>query len=490
MADRTAARASSQSHGSSARRARALDTLDDFRGLHVTVMGLGVFGGGAGATRFLVSQRAKVTVTDLRPEHDLAASVRELRSLPIPRGGFPIESHLGGHAEPDFREADVVVVNPAVPSTSRYLQIARRCGVRLDTETNILFRLCPARIAGVTGTNGKSTTTALLGAMLRETGARVWVGGNIGGSLLPELAHIRPDDLVVLELSSFQLERLAWIERSPHLAIVLNLAPNHLDRHVTLRRYSAAKRNIMRFQGPDDWAVLNRGDAVVRRWSRGARGKTTGFGRGPAARGAILRRRELLLRLNGRDERVSLENLRLVGEHNLANAAAAAAGAYLLGARPAQIESAAAAFEPLPDRIEWVADRNGIRYYNDSIATTPEAVVAGLRSFSAPIVLLAGGYDKRVSLDALGAEIARRADAVVLMGRTAADIREAVRRHAAPGRGPRVFGAGSMPEAVHVARRVASPGSVVLLSPGCASYDMFANYRDRAEQFKECVRRC
>ena len=231
-------------------------------------MGLGSFGGGVGLTRYLAHQGAHVTVTDLQGAEALTASLEALR-------GLPIRFVLGGHHERDFCETDVVFVNPAVPLTSPYLQLARAHHVPLDSEMNLFVRQCQGRIIGLTGSVGKTTTTSLLGSILQLHDARTLVGGNIGGSLLERLPEITPDTLVVLELSSFQLEQLDWLHYSPPLAVVLNLAPNHLDRHGTMEAYQQAKEVILAYQTPADTAVLNWDDPTVRRMASAWPGAAT-----------------------------------------------------------------------------------------------------------------------------------------------------------------------------------------------------------------------
>src|SRR2546422_1298568 len=226
-----------------------------WRHTRVTVMGLGSFGGGIGLTRYLVQQGAHVTVTDLQGAEALAASLEALH-------GLPIRFVLGGHQERDFIETDVVFVNPAVPLTSPYLQLARLHHVPLDSEMNLFVRQCQGRIIGLTGSVGKTTTTSLLGSILQLHDARTLVGGNIGGSLLDRLEEVTSDTLVVLELSRFPLEHLDWLHYSPPLAIVLNLAPNHLDRHGTMEAYQQAKEGILAYQTPADTAGVNRGDTT------------------------------------------------------------------------------------------------------------------------------------------------------------------------------------------------------------------------------------
>ncbi len=397
--------------------------------------------------------------------------------------------------------------------------MAQRCGARLDTEINLLLRLCPAPVAAVTGTNGKSTTVALLGEMMRQAGRKTWVGGNLGGSLLPQVDEMAAGDIVVLEISSFQSQRLAWASLSPHLGAVLNLTPNHLDRHRDMAEYAEAKRQLLLRQGPGDFAVLNGEDPLLRAWSDAGRGRKLFFGAEPDAPAGIrLEGETVRLWRDGARVEISLARMRIPGAHNRFNAACAAASAWLLGAEPKAIEAALAAFPGLPDRIELVAESGGVRYYNDSIATTPESTLAALEAFREPIVLIAGGSSKNLSFDEVGRRIARRAKAVVLIGATAPEIERAIRAgatdltaecaenaekeisedsvsassaHSAVKPAvvcPPIHAAKSLEEAIRLAGRIARPGEVVLMSPACASFDMFRNYAERGQKFREAVR--
>ncbi|MEE9200736.1 MAG: UDP-N-acetylmuramoyl-L-alanine--D-glutamate ligase [Candidatus Brocadiales bacterium] len=463
---------------------------DMFRGKKITVMGLGLFGGGAGLARFLAHQGAGLVVTDLKTEEQLASS---LASLDV-SGTSPIEFHLGGHREGDFKHVDMVMVNPAVPKDSRFLQIARENNVPFETEMNLFFKLCPAPIIGITGTKGKSTTTALVGEMLRQQGRRVWVGGNmgLGYSLLEYMDEIEAGDLVVLELSSFQLDDLGELEMSPHLSVVTNIAPNHLDRHKSLTEYIDAKKNIMRFQGPDDYCVLNLDDEELRKWAAETSAKVFWFSAGKVVEsGAFLENGNIHLRCGnvGQGEAVvaCLSDAKLPGAHNVVNMLTASCTAFLTGVEGKSIERAIRGFSGLEHRLEFVCEIDGVRYYNDSIATTAESAIAGLRAFERPVVLIAGGYDKGTPFDALAEECAKRAKSVILLGKTAKNIGELITR-AKDGRdAPEILYASSLEEAVRVARGAAQRGDIVLLSPACASYDMFVNFVDRGRQFKALV---
>jgi len=443
-----------------------------YAGKAVTVMGLGLFGGGVGAARYFARRGARVTVTDMKSARDLAPSLKALK-------GLPITFHLGGHRTSDFTRADIVAVSPAVRPDSPYVALGRKAGATITSEMNLFMHVCPAPVVGVTGSNGKSTTTALAGAILsRHLPTRV--AGNIGKSLLDEVEGIRSDETVVLELSSFQLHALARVGKSPHVAVVTNVSENHIDWHGSMRSYIGAKKNILRFQGPDDVAVLNADDPEVRTWRRAAPGRVVFFSaRRARARGVFIDGTAMVFRLGGREERVGLSRMRLRGRHNLSNVLAAAAAARVLGVPPDVIGEAIAAFRPLPHRLEPVGRRRGVLFVNDSKATTPLAACAAIDAFDAPIVLIAGGYDKHVDPAPMVRAIRRRVKAVVLVGQTAGALQKAIGN-----RRPIVERAEAFADAVRRAAALARRGDVVLLSTGHASWDMFDNYEQRGEAFR------
>jgi len=454
--------------------------IPDFKGKKVLVMGLGLFSGGLAVTRFLVARGANVTVTDVKSAEQLHRPLAEL-------AGLPVTFRLGLHDAADFASAELVVVSPAVPQGSEYLDIARRHNVPLETEMNLFFKLCGAPIVGVTGSNGKSTTAALTAALL-DTTRTVHLGGNIGRSLLPEVDGLQHDDVVVLELSSFQLEDMASIGASPHVAVVTNLSPNHLDRHGTVEAYYAAKKNILRFQKAGDYAVLNADDAELRRWSETVAGKRLWFStEGPVEEGAWLAGGVLTARVGSKVVKVcDASEIPLPGEHNVANVLCAVAAAGIFEIDGERMRKAIRAFTALEHRLELVRSVKGIRFYNDSIATTPESAIKGVGSMEKPTVLIAGGYDKGIALDDFAAEIARDVSVTVLMGATADKLQELILRSSS---GADIRRAASLQEAVRVAAEAAgeSGAATVLLCPGCASYDMFENFADRGAQFKGAV---
>jgi UDP-N-acetylmuramoylalanine--D-glutamate ligase len=421
----------------------------------VTVAGLGRFGGGIAVARWLVGQGAHVLVTDQAPAEKLADSVKQLE-------GLPIDFRLGEHRDQDFSRADLVVASPAIPLTNPFLKSARAAGVPVTTEIRLFVERCPASIVGVTGTKGKSTTTAMLGEILKRR-FTTWVGGNIGHSLLADLDKIDKSHLVVLELSSFMLEHLGATKWSPHVAVVTMVAADHLDWHGSREAYVGAKKNLVRFQSADDFAVLNEEE--------------------PGSWGLRTETRARVVPFGTRDRR-PLE-LVLPGKHNQSNAQAAFAAAYVLGVGRDDAEEALRSFPGLPHRLQLVHEHNGIRYFNDSIATIPEAAVAALDSFpSKRVIQIVGGYDKGLPLVAMCNALVELAKAVLCIGATGGTICEMMSA-SADTRAAAVYRCGDLATAMTMARKIAVPGDVVLLSPGCASYDQFLNFEKRGEAFTQ-----
>ncbi len=452
----------------------------EFNGKKATVMGLGLFSGGVETVRYLVRCGADVTVTDLKDEKTLSSSVEQL-------SGLPVRLVLGRHEEEDFTKVDVVVVSPAVPDSSKYVAVARRAGVKLTTEMNIFFEHCPARILGVTGSNGKTTTAHLAFEMLRNSPTKAILGGNVGRSLINLLDIIDPGGAVVLELSSFQLERLRWAGKSPHLALITNLTPNHLDRHGTMHAYRQAKQAILDYQGKDDYAVLNLDDPEFEHWEAVAKGEVLYYSATRrSTSGARLRGNIIELVYRGIPMPICRrEEVLLPGLFNISNSLGAACAAFCFGARPEHMAGTLRTFSGVEHRLEFILEHQGVKYYNDSIATNPESTIAALSAFDTPVTLIAGGYDKLLPFDALGFVIAEKVANLVLVGDTADKIESAV---SAAGGGPRISRCDTFETAVETAISASPAPGVVLLSPACASYDMFDNFQQRGNLFKEIVR--
>ena len=434
------------------------------------VMGLGRFGGGVDAAKFVHDAGGEVTVTDLAGEEDLRDSLSQLQHLP------DIKLHLQGHKEQDFEQTDIIIVNPAVPPENKFLTLARRLDKIITSQIEIFFHLCPARTVGITGSNGKSTTASLTAHLLKNAKQpseykNIWLTGNIGNQpMLTSLDEISDADLVVLELSSFQLERLAQIEKAPNVALLTNLTPNHLDRHGSFDRYRDAKENIFKFQPPPAVSIFNTDDEIANEWFQK-------YERQPD---------RTCLKYSADCLSADIAGAyKLPGAANRSNLAAAIAIAKLFNVSDADIISCLPNFKSLPHRLEFVAEIKGVKWYNDSISTTPQSAITALDAFEEPKIIIAGGYDKNLPFDKLGEAIARKAKAAVLLGACAGKIADSIT--ACPDNKAHIQTARSLAQAVESAAQISTAGDIVLLSPACASYDMFDNFQQRGSQFIQLV---
>jgi UDP-N-acetylmuramoylalanine--D-glutamate ligase len=411
------------------------------------VVGLGR--SGVALARFLRDRGDRVRVADSKPAAKLGD---HLAKLPA-----DVETVLGGYDDSVLRGCDEVYASPGVPWDASLLRMARLKGLKVGSEMDLFFRYCPAPIVGITGTNGKTTTTALTGAVLARGRRPVLVGGNIGDTVLDRLHEITPDHWVVLELSSFQLES---IERpKPAIGVILNLTPDHLDRHGTFENYVAAKAKLIRHLDRNDDAVLNGQDPACRALAAQTAGTVTWFDQEPDP------------------------PMPVPGAHNLMNARAAAAVGRLAGVPPSEVASAIAGFAGVEHRLELVGEWGGVRWYNDSKATNPGAAAVGIDSFAGqPVVLIAGGHGGGFELADWVGRIRRGARGVVLIG----DSAEALEKELAGV--PNVVRARDLDHAVDLAAGLAEPGGVVLLSPGYKSFDWFTSFEDRGRRFKDSVR--
>ncbi len=449
---------------------------------------------GTALARFLAERGIEVTVSDLKSEEELQESIEKLKDLPI-------RYALGGHPSEILDDADTLFISPGVPLEAPIVAEAQRRGIPISSETKLFTELCPAPIIGVTGSSGKTTTVSLVGQMLkarpdRASGFRTWVGGNIGRPLISRLEDIEPTDKVVMELSSFQLEIMAW---SPPIAAILNITPNHLDRHPSMEAYTQAKLNILRFQKPGDVAVLGYDNPITKSQITNLQSTTYNLQsrilsfslNEEVEEGAFLRDGQIVLRLKDTEQRIcSADAIRLLGRHNLENILAACAIAGAAGASRQAMAEVAATFEGVEHRLELVRELDGVRYYNDSIATSPERAVAALRSFDQPIVLLAGGRDKHLLWDEMARLTLQKVRCLVLFGEAAPIIERAVQeaRGGMPGARCQVVRCATLEEAVGAAAREARPGDVVLLAPGGTSFDAFSDFAERGDRFRELVK--
>ena len=489
---------------------------------HSRVVILGMARQGLATARFFLKHGARVTISDLRTAGQLAVARAELEQYAAahaPEGETVLRCVLGEHPMTLLDAADLLCLSGGVSPAIPIVQEAVRRGIPLSNDGQLTLRHCPAPILGITGSAGKTTTTTLVGLMLEAAGFTVHVGGNIGAPLLDRLESIGPGDKVVMEFSSFQLE---LFDRSPAIAGLLNVTPNHLDRHPSMSHYAAAKANILRFQGPGDSCVLSADDGYTGPWLASGRCRIpAGAGQdavyfplqaarlgftlaGEVAAGAFLRSGTnqvsarnlvcddvLVWRRPGLGdvEICRAAEVRLRGRHNLANILAACCLAGAAGADAAAMRQVATSFGGVEHRLEIVRQRNGVTWVNDSIATAPERTVAALRSFVEPVLLLAGGRDKHLPWDECAALMHQRCRRVLLFGEAAGLIAEALARHATEAASTPIptTRCPDLAAAVMTAAAVAEDGDVVLLAPGGTSFDAYEDFAARGRHFRTLV---
>ena len=450
---------------------------EQIRGKKTAVVGIGV--SNLPLIRLLAESGAAVSAFDKKTPEQLGETYQELsaRGIAMTLGADYLD-HLGSGF-------DYIFKTPGLRADTPQLQKAKSAGAVITSEMELFFRLCPVPIIAVTGSDGKTTTTTLIYELLRREGYHCHVGGNIGHPLLADAEKMQPGDKVVLELSSFQLQTM---NQSPHIAVVTNVTPNHLDWHTGLEEYEQAKANIFRFQAEGDFAVFNYDNATTRRFAEHA-GHPVLFSRTHHLQdGYCIKGGKIVFCKGGTVQKEFLDtaDIKIPGQHNVENyLAAIAAVADLVSV--STIQAIAKEFGGVPHRIELVRELDGVRYYNDSIASSPARTTAGLKSFNQKVVLIAGGYDKKIPFDDFGAVVNDHVKTLVLVGLTSDKIEAAVKQ--APNyHGVTILRCSAFEEAVNAAREAAEEGDVVILSPACASFDLFKNFEERGNTFKEIVR--
>ncbi len=455
---------------------------EDFAGKRVTIVGLGKGRTTRGLAEFLLRHGATITVTAREAAAQLGEGIERM-------GDLPVELRLGVADHEALTGADYVFLIPGIPPTVSTVVRAESFGIPVLTEIGLFFQLCPAQIVGVTGTKGKTTTTTLVGEILSRGDRPVVVGGNIGEPVIHRLHELTPRHWVVLELSSFQLETLP---RSPHVAVVTNVGSDHLDWHGSQDAYVRAKRSIVAWQRRDDWAVLNLDDPTAVAMHTGCDGLLFPFSLAQRLRrGAFVDAGEIVVARDGSRTTILREtDLRIPGRHNVANALAAAAVGVLGGIPTEAIADALRSFEGVPHRQEPVGEIAGVLYVNNSQGTTPEATITAIETYERPALVILGGVGKGADFRHMAEVVQRRARGAVLIGEAADDIARALAgaAHARGGEPLAIARALSLREAVETARGLARPGDVVLLSPACASFDMFRDMSDRGDQFRALVK--
>ena len=437
------------------------------KGKRVAVLGLGV--SNRPLVRLLLAHGAIVSGGDRTPREKLDAEVLELENLGC-------KLHLGEDFYKDM-EAEIAFRTPGMHPDSPAVRHLRESGAKITSEMAAFFEVCPCPIIAITGSDGKTTTTTLISEMLKAAGKTVWLGGNIGTPLLPLTQKMKPEDVAVVELSSFQLMDMT---RSPHRAVVTNLAPNHLDVHKDMDEYVGAKRNIFRYQAAENLLLLNADNAITAAFQ--GNGTTHFFSRQGKPAHICLKDGTVY---RGGVPVLDIQDILLPGVHNIENYMAA------IGAVEGLVEDehichVAKNFGGVEHRIELVRIRDGVRFYNDSIASSPSRTIAGLRSFPEKVILIAGGYDKHIPYDVLGPEICAHVKKLFLCGATAPQIRAAV--EICPGEKPETVDCGCFENAVRAAAAAAGEGDVVLMSPASASFDEFKNFMARGDCFKKIVK--
>jgi len=475
--------------------------LKDFKNKRVTVMGVGLHGGGVGVIKFLAAQGARVLATDLKRKEDLKDSLKRLKDLPI-------EFILGEHRLEDFTDTDMVIKNPGVPEDSKFLKAAKEKGVAIESDIGIFFELCRAPIIAVTGTKGKSTTASLLAYMLGQHYSQVILAGNIRSSVLEKLPEITKDTVIVLELSSWQLADAKNHKKSPYVAVMTNIMQDHLNRYASFADYIEDKKLIFKFQKEKDYLFLNYSDPLLRDISKGANSRVYFY----SVDGDALLKEELpkfnqKARLGAyiigkkifygavQEEICDLKDIKLIGQHNLSNVLAAVSVADLYNIPTEKIKTALKTFKGLEGRLQFIDEIEGVKYINDTTATAPDAAIAAIKStteFYFPkketesdnkkIILIAGGSDKKLSFDGFAETIIEKCKAVILLKGTATDKIEKILNERLP-----IKIVNNMDKAVNLATKEAIKGDVVLLSPGCASFGLFEHEFDRGQKFNEAV---
>jgi UDP-N-acetylmuramoylalanine--D-glutamate ligase len=443
----------------------------NYKDKKVTIFGLGRYehGSGIAATKFFLDQGANLVITDLQTKEELAEQVERVTNYAQKKNALDkITWHMGGHAKEDILEADLLVANQAVPVTSKWIQLAKDNSIPIETEMSLFFKLCPAEIIGITGTRGKSTTTALIAHLLEVTGKKVHLGGNITKAALELLPQIEKEDLVVLELSNFMLEYLNEQKLSPSTAVLLNVLPDHLSRYDgSMDDYAAVKEVITRYQTADDLLVCNRQNTYTNAIGERTKARVDWYD------------------ITEKNIDVDLQSSTLAGAHNLENVLAAVTVAQHFGLEKEEIEQKLASFKPLKGRIQFVDEIDRVTFINDTTSTTPVAAVAAIEALrDRPLILIAGGADKGLSFSDFIQELSKIKAVVWLPGvgtdRLLEEIEEANITF-------EQMKANDMNEAVRLAYSRAEENDLILLSPACASFGLFNNEFDRGDQFNEAV---
>lgn len=456
-----------------------------FKDKKITVLGLGLHGGGVGIVKFLANQGAKILVTDIKSREKLETSLQKLKGLDN------IEYVLGQHRKEDFLKTDMVIKNPSVHWDNPHVKLALENKIPVEMDSSLFFKLCKNPIIGITGTKGKTTTATLIFEILKTAGrkpVKVGIGQN---SVLDKLEKLEKDSVIVFELSSWRLSALKKEKISPKIAVITNIFRDHLNYYKTMDFYVADKKNIFLYQKPEDWLVINGNDKEMKEIISETKSQLFKFSPEDSKEdNSIFVENDAIYLNNGVDIKkiIDTKEIKISGKHNLCNVMAAIGASYVFGIKIEEIKKGISNFSGTPHRLEFVREFNGVKYYNDTAATIPDAAISSLSCFPDPVILIAGGEDKGLDFSNFGKEISEKAKKLVLLEGSATDkLINEIKKNDINGKFGEVPIVDSMEKAVLEAEKMAIEGDVILLSPGAASFGLFLNEFDRGDKFREAV---
>ncbi len=456
--------------------------IDKLRGMKITVMGLGLHGGGIGVIKFLSEAGAKLVVTDLKSKEELELSLNKLENV------SKIKYVLGGHREIDFLKTDMVIKNPAIPWTNKYIRLAIENNIPVEIDSSLFFKLCKNKIIGITGTRGKTTTASLICEILREAGLNP-VGVGIGQiSVLDKLRGLGDSSMVVFELSSWRLSALGRYQLSPEIAVLTNIFQDHLNYYSNLDEYIKDKKYIFTNQKKTDFCVINEDDVRLKMLENEIGSQIIRF-----SKNKIVQKNSVYIsdnviyskKENTEEKILDIDEIKIKGAHNINNILAGIGVAQALNVKPEIIRKGILSFAGLPHRLEFVREFNGVKYYNDTAATSPDGTISSLNSFAEDLILIVGGSDKNLNMQELANAIEKKTDRIVFLRGAGTDkliveLKKSIKNK-------NYLIADSMDDAVAMAKNLARIGDIVLLSPGTASFGLFLNEFDRGDKFKIAV---
>jgi len=461
--------------------------IEDLKNKRITVMGLGLHGGGIGTVRFLSEAGAKVTVTDIKTKEELKSSLEKIKDLKN------ISYVFGQHRPENFTNTDMVIKTPPAPWSNKQIKLALEKKIPVEIDSSLFFKLCKNPIIGITGTKGKTTTASLIYEILKLAGKNPVKVGIGQTSVLDKLKYIKKDSVVVFELSSWRLSALGRYKMSPQISVVTNIYPDHLNYYKSMQEYIADKKHIFLYQKKGDSCVINNDSEEIKKFENEIKYQLIKFSKNKISEGkAVYLENEAIYYNDGIDEKkvIDIKDIKLKGKHNLENVMAAVAAAKAVGVKIEIIKKAISEFSGVAHRLEIVRDLRGVKYINDSAATTPEAAISALNSFSEPVILICGGADKNLNMLEFGKEICTKVKGVVFLKGQATDkIISAMKKVDVCIDTENLKIVESMDKAVELAKSVAQEGDAVLLSPGAASFGLFLNEFDRGDKFKETVKK-